>query len=95
MEKKIVTRTEEIDYSNLEGTFDGVIEYLQRKKKDYPEGASLDIYVEGEYGSHDVRVDVVWKEEETDWECKNREAREANQKEWRRKQFEILKKEFD
>lgn len=95
MKKKKVTRRECLEYGDFIGKFDDVIEFLQHKKKDYPEDAHLDIYIGEEYDYPSLRVDVLWEEEETDWECKNREAMEANQKECRRKQFEVLKKEFN
>jgi len=94
MEKKKVTRRKEIDYYDLLGTFDDVIEVLQHKKKAYPKDAKLDLYCEEEYGSYNVRLDVYWSDEETDEECRNREAMEAHARQYRLRQYESLKKEF-
>ena len=74
-------------------TKDELIKYLS-SLSDIPTEAYLDIGIEDDYGSTRAYVKWSWKELESAQEKETRERQEKTIKEYRRKQYEQLAKEF-
>ena len=78
-------------------SIDDWIKELERAKEDHKDKLNLRI----DYSSHDdgyesyYRYFLVYDRPETDAERNKRLEAENNHKEWRRKQFESIKKEFE
>lgn len=91
--KIMVPREEDIRYS-LEGkTLKDASEFLMSIHTKYPSDAYIDVGLRDNYGE-EAYVVVRYRSEETDEEISKRLAREALSQEYRKKQFEQLKKEF-
>ena len=95
MSQKIVQ--EKLDYISLydlHGPFDKTIDYLIKLKEQH-KGKKVTINVSN--CSHDDGQEyvLVWERPENDTEIAKRLKYEADSKEWRKKQYENLKKEFE
>ena len=86
-------RSKDIRY-DIEGNIGKAINRLKELQKENPD-YYIDVGTYDEYGHTYAYVQVEWEELETDKEFKERMNIEAKNKEYRRKQYEILKKEFD
>lgn len=93
MNKLVVTQEVDSIKYQLEGlTMKELVEYFAEKAERYGEEAFLAIT----YDFDDVMlITINVKREETDQEYEYRMAAEDRAKEYRRKQFEQLKKEFE
>lgn len=93
MNKLVVTQEVDSIKYELEGlTMKELVEYFAEKGARYGEDAFLDVTVDFD----DVTVITInVKREETDQEYEHRMGAADRAKEYRRKQFEQLKKEFE
>ena len=89
----MVNREDDIRYS-LEGK--SLVEgskFLMSISSNYPKDAYIGVGLRDNYGE-EAYVVIRYKTEETDEELAKRLAREKQSEDYRRKQFEQLKKEF-
>jgi hypothetical protein len=102
MKKKTVReRIQSISFYDLEGSIENVIQYFQNLKgsteteKYYSHYTSFALEIQPkEYGDGD-ELCLMGIREETDAEFKKWQKQESQQRDWRRKQYESLKKEFE
>lgn len=93
--KKItVYRKDDIKYSLAGKTLEDASKFLMSISSAYPKDAYIDVGCEQDYGDYTAYLVVSYRSEETDEELAYRVAREDQSAEYRRKQFEQLKKEF-
>lgn len=83
--------TIDISYSSL----DDAIKYLQDLKKEHANLKNL--WIKSTQRQYDEGYDLVLVHDrlETDRELQERKAREQENASWRKKQYEVLKKEFE
>jgi hypothetical protein len=94
MERKMVTERKDIRWE-LDGlSLKAAALKLQSLDEDYP-NSDLDIDTIGEYGYQHPVIYIRWKRLESDKEVKARLDSEAKHLEWKKKQYEQLKKEFE
>jgi len=86
-------RNKDIKY-DIQGNISKAIDRLKELQKENPD-YYIDVGTYDEYGDTYAYVQVEWEELETDKEFKERVDAAAKAKEYRRKQYETLKKEFD
>lgn len=92
-ERQLKTRSKEIRYQ-LEGPITTVIANLQALQAENP-NYEIDIGIGSQWGDDYVEITVNWKEEETNEELALRKTQERNRVEYRRKEYERLKREFE
>lgn len=92
--KIMVYRKDDIRFSLDGKTLEDASKFLMSISSNYPKDAYIDVGCEQEYGDYTAYLVVSYKSEETDEELAHRVVREEQSAEYRRKQFEQLKKEF-
>jgi hypothetical protein len=91
--RQLKTRSKEIR-DQLDGPIGTVIANLQALQAENPD-YDIDIGIGSRWGEDYVDITVNWKEEETNEELALRETQERNRVEYRRREYERLKKEFE
>lgn len=92
MSKITVTRRKKLDLDGL--SIEAAVEYLTSMYHKHTDTAYISVSWDSEYDSTIGIVELVYQELETDAEYLARTEREKRGKEYRRKQYEQLKKEF-
>jgi len=93
--KKYVYDTIRYDYPNKGDEF---LAWINEKLKSYPvplKDLTIEFDYEDCYGSVSGQLGVSYEREETQEEKLLREADEEKRRNWKRKQYEDLKKEFE
>lgn len=99
---KRINKTETRQTSDISGTLDTVIEQIRNfVNTNVPEEfrSTAYLHLDKEYEQYSDHVygvlEVTWQRPETDQELQMRDAQAKSSREYRRKQYEQLKKEFD
>ena len=92
--KIMVYRKDDIKYSLYGKTLEDASKFLISISSNYPKDAYIDVGCEQDYEDYTAYLVVSYQSEETDEELAHRVASEEQNAEYRRKQFEQLKKEF-
>jgi len=94
MAKLVTEKLESLGLYDLEGTIDSVIERLQRLKETY-KGKDISLDLRSQEYDDGKEYAVVWARPENEKETAKRLEDETKSKEYRRQQYDRLKKEFE